>query len=582
VRRTPDKSFPQSGDKADRSLYGSDRIGDAEHVLVVEGEKDVDAARAIGVAAVCSAMGAGKAHLADWDALRGKHVTVVPDDDEAGRRHAAQVVDKVRVAGAASVRVARTAVGKDLADHVAAGKGIEDLVAVDTDPTGEPTTWEAFDLGPWLTGDVKSPQPTVGISRTDGQKLIYAGREHTVFGETEAGKSWFALECCAVEIRMGRDVVYVHYEEGDPASTIERLRLLSVTPTQIVKHLRFVAPGKPARGDWLAALLDPPPALVVHDGVNEAMSLHGDDSNHTDGAATFRRNIIKPCLAVGAATLSCDHVTKSSGDGRGRYAIGAGHKIAAVDGAAFLMENIEPFGRGLRGASSVYVTKDRPGQLRAHGTATGLPGKTLIGVLAVDATGNSPDFLALFPPKHDEPQDEAGRDPDAELVETVYRTIAAQPEHAVPSRRRLLRLLRAEGASVVRDERLRDALEDLVIAGRVIEVPGRAGSKGYLIVSSASQPVNDEVRPASASASASPIEGDAGTQYAPDCVGRGGTRWDAVGESDGAGQRDAAITEVKCLSCGAAIPDTAPAKQARRDCGRAACRAAAKAESGAR
>ena len=131
VRRRPDKQFPQSGNKADRSLFRSDRLADADHVLVVEGEKDVLAAEAIGAAAVCSAMGAGKAHLADWDTLRGKHVTVVPDDDEAGHKHAAQVIDKLRAVGVASVRTARVAVGKDLADHIAAGKTLADLVPVE-------------------------------------------------------------------------------------------------------------------------------------------------------------------------------------------------------------------------------------------------------------------------------------------------------------------------------------------------------------------------------------------------------------------------------------------------------------------
>ena len=67
VTRKPDKSFPQSGNKADQSLYHADLLGDARHVLVVEGEKDVLTAEAYGLAAVCSAMGAGKGPLANWD-----------------------------------------------------------------------------------------------------------------------------------------------------------------------------------------------------------------------------------------------------------------------------------------------------------------------------------------------------------------------------------------------------------------------------------------------------------------------------------------------------------------------------------
>ena len=343
----------------------------------------------------------------------------------------------------------------------------------------ELTTWEPFDLGPWLDGTRVSPQPAVGLPRSDGLRVIYPGREHSVYGETECGKSWFALGCVAVELSLGHDVVYIHYEEGDPGSTIERLLLLGVSPSAIRKHLRFVAPGRPGRAGWLEALLTPAPTLVVHDGVNEAMSLHGDQINDTDGVSTFRRNLIKPCLAVGAATISCDHVTKSS-DGRGRYAIGAGHKVNVVDGAAFMVENFEPFGRGMRGASNVFVTKDRPGQLRAHGKATGLPGKTFMGVLAVDATADSgPDFLTFHAPRSDEGSTEPGAAVD--LAEVVYGVVAAQVGRTVDTSRSLAALMRQAGQGV-KYTMLTEAVDDLVVAERLRPVYGKRGAKGYFAV----------------------------------------------------------------------------------------------------
>ena len=70
------------------------------------------AAEAVGAAAVSAAQGAGKAHLADWEPLRGKHVTVVADKDEPGRKHAEQVAGHALAAGAASVRIVTAAVGK--------------------------------------------------------------------------------------------------------------------------------------------------------------------------------------------------------------------------------------------------------------------------------------------------------------------------------------------------------------------------------------------------------------------------------------------------------------------------------------
>lgn len=510
VHRKAGKEFRQSGNTKGRALFGADRIGEAALVFVVEGEKDVLAVEGVGGTAVCSAMGAANADKADWSALAGLDVIVVADRDDAGQQYA-DTVCKLLAGVALSVKVVHAKVGKDAADHIAAGYGLHEFTnsgdrGDDPMPDGlppdeshadaEPTTWEPVDLGPWLDGTHISPQPSLGLPRSDGQRLIYPGREHSIYGETESGKSWFALGCVAVELRMGRDVLYIHYEEGDPGSTIERLMLLGVPTGDIRNHLRFVAPGRPGRAGWLADLLEPAPALVIHDGVNEAMSLHGDDSMATDGAATFRRNLIKPCLAVGAATLACDHVTKS-GDGRGRYAIGAAHKVAAIDGAAFMVENMEPFGRGMRGASSVFVTKDRPGQLRAQGKATGLPGKTFMGVLAVDATGNSPDFLTFWAPKDDEAAEPAAT---AALPEVVYEVIAAQDNRTVDTSRNLHALMRLAGHSV-KYSALADAVADLVVTGRLRQVDGNRGAKGYYAVpstvsSTVSQP-SDEVAPGS-------------------------------------------------------------------------------------
>ena len=91
LNREPGKRFRQSGNTKGNSLFHADRIGDAQTVYWPEGEKDAEAIEAAGGVAVCSAMGAGKAHLADVSPLRGKHVIVIEDKDKPGRQHAQQV-----------------------------------------------------------------------------------------------------------------------------------------------------------------------------------------------------------------------------------------------------------------------------------------------------------------------------------------------------------------------------------------------------------------------------------------------------------------------------------------------------------
>ena len=254
------------------------------------------------------------------------------------------------------------------------------------------TTWEPIDLGPYLRGEVTVPQPSLGMARSDGQRMIYPGCEHAVLGETESGKTWFALGCVAAELTAGHRVVYIHYEEPDPASTIERLGLLGVGPDAITGQLAFIAPQFPLMAGWLDPLLDPPPTLVIHDGVNEAMALHGAVIKDVEGASLFRRTLVTPFLKVGAASVACDHLPMARDPSR-RDAYGSVHKGNALTGARIVLENVEPFGKAMRGVSHMYITKDRPGELRAHGRATNTPGKTYFGTFVIDDMIAGPDFM---------------------------------------------------------------------------------------------------------------------------------------------------------------------------------------------
>jgi hypothetical protein len=354
----------------------------------------------------------------------------------------------------------------------------------------EPTTWEPLDLGPYLRGEIVQPETCLGITRSDGLRLIYPRREHAVIGETESGKSWLALACVAAELAAGQYVVYIHYEEADATSTVERLTLLGVSGPVIDTRLRFVGPSRPVRAEWLEPLLDPPPTLVVHDGVNEAMSLHGAEIKDVDGASVFRRRLIVPCLRAGAATLACDHLPMGS-DASRRDAYGSVHKGNALDGARILLENTKPFGRRMRGVSHVFVTKDRPGHLRAQGRPTKIPGRTYMGTLVADDSQSvGPDFVLGFyaPRDDDQPADTGGI--AAEVADIVYDVIAALPDHQVASMDLLYAEIRKAGHQV-RDRAVREAIADLTVEMRVIEKRGKRNAKGFQAVLTSAQESDD-------------------------------------------------------------------------------------------
>ncbi len=76
----------------------------AEPVLIPEGEKDVDLLRSRGFVATCNAGGAGKwrDEYARW--FRRRHVVILPDNDQPGRRHANEVARSL-LGVAASLKV---------------------------------------------------------------------------------------------------------------------------------------------------------------------------------------------------------------------------------------------------------------------------------------------------------------------------------------------------------------------------------------------------------------------------------------------------------------------------------------------
>lgn len=75
----------------DPVLYRLPEVFHAGHVLVVEGEKDVETAYGLGLpdgwAATCNPMGAGKWRSPYTAALAGKEVMILPDADQPGAKH---------------------------------------------------------------------------------------------------------------------------------------------------------------------------------------------------------------------------------------------------------------------------------------------------------------------------------------------------------------------------------------------------------------------------------------------------------------------------------------------------------------
>jgi Bifunctional DNA primase/polymerase, N-terminal len=217
-------------------------------------------------------------------------------------------------------------------------------------------TWEPADLDAWFSAETTRLTPTIG-QRDDGVCLLYPGRTHSIVAETESGKSWLALYCCAQEMKQGHNVTYIDFED-DIDGIVGRLTDIA-DEEEVRKHFTYVRPWGPMPEN--VASWYPDNSLVIVDGVGEALSMHGlkDDA---DGFLRLDHHLMRALTTTGAAVVSLDHVPKSKDNQDS--AIGTVHKTNAITGASYILRNVQPFGLGQSGYSRLFVRKDRPGYIR--------------------------------------------------------------------------------------------------------------------------------------------------------------------------------------------------------------------------
>jgi hypothetical protein len=302
------------------------------------------------------------------------------DADEAGREFTVKVSAALANLGVQAVVLAIPD-GQDLADCLyeahdpsawlsnaiadAEASAAEFTADQAEQPAPVPTSWGSVDLGALLDGDELEEPPTM-LRRTDAVPLLYAGKIHSLGAEPEAGKGWTALSAAVEVLSAGGHVWYFDFEDG-PAAIVARLLSLGASPEAIRSQFYYVRPDEPlSETAWrdLASALEQPPKLAVIDGVTEASVMHGLEISSNEDAAKWIELLPRPLARAGCAVLQLDHVVKDK-DARGRYAIGAQHKLAGVD-VAYAIEVVEPFGRGLDGSARLIINKDRPGYVRQH------------------------------------------------------------------------------------------------------------------------------------------------------------------------------------------------------------------------
>ena len=319
--------------------------------------------------------------------------------------------------------------------------------------------WEPVDLGPVLAGEWAPPTPTM-LRRSDGVGLIYAGRVHSIAGEPGGGKTWIALVLAAEVMRSGERVLFIDYEDT-PSGCVARLRALGVTDADITERFDYVQPQRPlvANGKLNVAALERlaayDVALAIIDSVGESIASEGLRPNDDDDVVRWMQ-VLPRRLAHrnGAAVVALDHVAKQR-EGRGLWAIGSQRKLAAIDGAAYVLEVTVAPTRTVEGHMKLICAKDRHGtHQRGHQVA----------LIDVVPDGPTTRITGNAPPSADEPFR------PTVLMERVSRYLE---QHGTSSRREVTSNVPGK------DKVIGQAIDVLVVEDYVEQAPRKGRGGGW-------------------------------------------------------------------------------------------------------
>jgi hypothetical protein len=295
-----------------------------EMIYIVEGEKDVESLTKIGITATCNVGGAGKWKPEYSDVLRYAQVIVIPDADEPGRQHAAQVYAALRGIAETVKIVPLPGSGKDVSDWIAAGgtrQHLEDMVATVTSPVPD----EPVPLYTRCAADV-----TMAKIEWLWPGRLPIGKLVSIAGDPGLGKSCATLSMAATISKGGRwpagggkcdpaGVLIASFEDDPEDVTVPRL----VAEGADLKNIHFLegVPGEEGRRsfdvtkdtDRLEAHLERVPGIrfIVIDPISAAMP--GTDSHKNADVRSALNPLREVARRRRVCILTVTHLNKGSG-----------------------------------------------------------------------------------------------------------------------------------------------------------------------------------------------------------------------------------------------------------------------------
>jgi 5S rRNA maturation endonuclease (ribonuclease M5) len=200
-------------DDVPRMPYCLEGFKGSDSVFIVEGEKDVNVLAKYGIPATCNSGGAN-----NWDSnlnqyFKDKLITIIPDNDKAGHKHAKKVASELQ-------GVAKSIEISNLTSDMGAGADISDWVASRNEPEKEALLNAiqdgikkpsfCLDIKDWVDRDIEPFDFLMG-------ELFSTTSRAFLIAPTGLGKSIFSLDMLGA-MSVGKS--FLHWQGKRPAKTL--------------------------------------------------------------------------------------------------------------------------------------------------------------------------------------------------------------------------------------------------------------------------------------------------------------------------------------------------------------------------
>ena len=222
-------------------IYNLPEVVKSDFVCIVEGEKDVETLRGLGVVATTGPMGAKKWRSEYSEHFKGKHIILLPDNDQEGKEHMMQVGQALN-GHAASLRLV------ELPGLPSKGD-VTDFVAKAGDKARD-ELWGLIDMAPEYKPPEKMTQDKLVLTAHDFMKIELPDRriflhpwlqEQSIAllaGWRGVGKSWFALDLLRC---VSKGEPFGPWEPGEKVPTLYVDG--EMTPQDVQERLFMLDPG---------------------------------------------------------------------------------------------------------------------------------------------------------------------------------------------------------------------------------------------------------------------------------------------------------------------------------------------------